>query len=145
MNENTEYIGGLIIYLSFDCSVDATLLGCESRWKEWFKWMIRGDQQELRYERTAWLNILVTIMADGASFTVGVVEYTDDWSPFHPCPFDKVEEDSDDEDGGENDKDGDDDTAILDTWMLDEDNEVEEGEIRSKQTSPLKIRITGDG
>ncbi|KAI3496019.1 hypothetical protein L1887_38369 [Cichorium endivia] len=45
-----------------------------------------------------WINEEVTIMEDRKAFTVGVVEYTYDWSPFHHAPFDKVEDESDEND-----------------------------------------------
>ncbi|KAL4562130.1 hypothetical protein LXL04_034324 [Taraxacum kok-saghyz] len=39
-----------------------------------------------------WINEEITISANWNMFWIGVVEYTDDWSPFKPVPFDKVEE-----------------------------------------------------
>ncbi|CAH1416427.1 unnamed protein product [Lactuca virosa] len=48
--------------------------------------------------KMTWINEEITIIAGGETITVGVVEYTDDWSPFKPLPFDKVEEESVDED-----------------------------------------------
>lgn len=79
-----------------------------------------------------WINETVNIMADGISFTVGVVEYTDDWSPFHPVPFDKVVEESEDEEETENEDDED---GISDTYMQDDANEPEEGEIIAETTT----------
>lgn len=65
------------------------------------------------------------VKAAGQTHRIGVVEYTDDWSPFQPLPFDKtVSHDEDD--------DMDDDTeAIFDTWANMEEEEPEEGEIRN--------------
>ncbi|CAH1421758.1 unnamed protein product [Lactuca virosa] len=80
-----------------------------------------------------WINEEVTIMVYGKKYyNLGVVEYTDDWSPFHPAPFDKVEEESDDdkvglsEDESEDEKDVE---GIFDTWMGEDNADVEEGEI----------------
>ncbi|CAH1451532.1 unnamed protein product [Lactuca virosa] len=39
--------------------------------------------------RTKWINEEINITAGGMKITVGVVEYTDDWSPCTPLPFDK--------------------------------------------------------
>ncbi|CAH1453710.1 unnamed protein product [Lactuca virosa] len=101
--EGTKYLGGLNIAIRFGCSVDAKeYMEDRSRWNEWFKWLVRGDQHDIKYERTAWLKIM------------GV--------PLKPVPFDKVEEDSEDE--------SDDDEGVSDTWMHEEDNEEEEGEFR---------------
>ncbi|KAI3495313.1 hypothetical protein L1887_37600 [Cichorium endivia] len=59
------------------------------------------------------------------TYTVGVVEFTDDWSPFCPLPFDKVEEDT------LSDESDDSDEGISNTWMPDnQEDEEEEGEIR---------------
>ncbi|KAI3523154.1 hypothetical protein L1887_01211 [Cichorium endivia] len=43
--------------------------------------------------RRRWINEEVQVSAHGKTFSVGVVEYTDDRSPFVPCLFDKVVED----------------------------------------------------
>ncbi|CAH1437509.1 unnamed protein product [Lactuca virosa] len=71
------------------------------------------------------INIEVTSMADGMKFNIGVVEYRNDWSPFHPIPFDTVKDDSDE------DKDvmveDEEDDGILDTFMMEDKNEVKEG------------------
>ncbi|KAL4592392.1 hypothetical protein LXL04_005384 [Taraxacum kok-saghyz] len=75
-----------------------------------------------------WINTVATIKVEGQEFQVGVVEYTDDWSPFKPAQFDKVEEsDEEEEDGGE------DDDGVSDTWMADKEDEPEEGEFRPDQ------------
>lgn len=47
--------------------------------------------------RKTWINEDVTIEVSNTKYKVGVVEYTDDWSPFKPVPFDKVEESNDEE------------------------------------------------
>ncbi|CAH1447997.1 unnamed protein product [Lactuca virosa] len=143
MNKNTKYLGGLRIALKFNHSTDATqFLEDNTRWKDWFQKLSRSDHYELPYERTAchiitkrdfsmgkvgvlttekrWINETVNIMADGISFTVGVVEYIDDWSPFHPVPFDKVVEESEDEAETKNEDDED---RISDTYMQDDANE----------------------
>lgn len=148
MSDGTKYLGGLNIAMSFDQATKATdFLEDKERWKYWFKWMVPGDKNEIRYGRTAWLKILglplklwdksnfsamgrvinpfdgirdrrdylmskvgvlmskmmwineeITIIAGGETITVGVVEYTDDLSPFKPLPFNKVEDESVDED-----------------------------------------------
>ncbi|CAH1418414.1 unnamed protein product [Lactuca virosa] len=57
--EGIKYLGGLQVALRFHSSVDARdFLVDESRWKEWFRWLSRGDQFELRFERIAWLKIV---------------------------------------------------------------------------------------
>ncbi|KAI3518329.1 hypothetical protein L1887_06934 [Cichorium endivia] len=157
------------------------------RWKDWFRSLIRADQQEIQYVRTAWLKILglplklwdetnfskiaerfgkvinpfneissrsdfsmgkvgvltskrtwinedIKVLAGGTEYTVGIVEYTDDWSPFYPLPFDKVEEDDDSEDG------------ISDTWAENnENNDREEGEIRPENTPVEAKKMAVDG
>lgn len=40
-----------------------------------------------------WINDQTTVCANGEIFSIGVVEYTDNWSPFHPVPYDKVNDD----------------------------------------------------
>ncbi|CAH1452516.1 unnamed protein product [Lactuca virosa] len=78
-------------------------------------------------------------MADGKEYTIGIVEYTDDWSPFHPAPFDKVEVNSDEE-GNDTDEgdDVDEEDGISDTWMGQDDNDIEDGEIPpEKCTEPV--------
>ncbi|KAL4576222.1 hypothetical protein LXL04_012313 [Taraxacum kok-saghyz] len=172
LTEETKYLGGLRLAITFNSSTDAIeFLEDKARWRDWFRWVVRADQQALKYERTAWIKILglplhlwdeqnftaiasrfgrivspfdnishrrdysmgkvgvltseqkwineeITVKAGGIEYKVGIVEYTDDWSPFKPLPFDKVEE-SDEEDQNEE--------AVSDTWM---DEEPEEGEIR---------------
>ncbi|CAI9270600.1 unnamed protein product [Lactuca saligna] len=78
-------------------------------------------------------------MADGVCFTVGVVEYTDDCSPFNRVPFNKVVEESEDEaeTEDEDNKDG-----ISDTYIQDDVNKPEEGEIRMETT--IKKQGTND-
>ncbi|CAH1443817.1 unnamed protein product [Lactuca virosa] len=39
-----------------------------------------------------WINQQITIIAAGVNYQIGVVEYTNNWSPFKPAPFDQVEE-----------------------------------------------------
>lgn len=79
-----------------------------------------------------WINDTVTIIAEGKIFIVGVVENTDDWYPFHPAPFDKVEEDSEDDTDSIRDVadvDDDEEDAFSDTWIGGNINDLEEGEI----------------
>lgn len=52
------------------------------------------------------------IASNGVVYQIGMVEYTDDWSPFKPDLFDKVEESDDEE---EDDVEG-----VSETWMEDE-------------------------
>ncbi|KAI3524749.1 hypothetical protein L1887_03412 [Cichorium endivia] len=67
--------------------------------------------------------------SNGKEWTeVGVVEYTDDWSPFKQCPFDRTDE-SEEEDDGEDD----DSEAISDTWVNMDEDEHEEGEFRPQE------------
>ncbi|KAI3509630.1 hypothetical protein L1887_25054 [Cichorium endivia] len=56
-----------------------------------------------------WINEKVQIMAGGQFHKVGVVEYTNDWCPFTPCPFDKTVDYNGDE---ESDR-------VSDAWMND--------------------------
>ncbi|CAI9285547.1 unnamed protein product [Lactuca saligna] len=78
-----------------------------------------------------WINSEVTMKSNGKEFQVGVVEYNDDWSPFKPVPFDKVEE-SDVDEAVEDEEDT---VGISDTWMGEEENESEEdGEFRPNRT-----------
>lgn len=61
-----------------------------------------------------------------------MVENTDDWYPFHPAPFDKVEEDSEDDTDSIRDVadvDDDEEDAFSDTWIGGNINDLEEGEI----------------
>ncbi|CAH1448108.1 unnamed protein product [Lactuca virosa] len=198
---STKYLGGIQIALCFDHSVEADeFLNDKARWRDWFTRLYRGDQQDIKYKRTAWLKILglslrlwdednfsaiasrfgrviypfdgihnrrdysmgkvgvltsktnwindeVKITADGKTLAIGVVEYTDDWSPFKPLPFDKVKEYSDEENV---DDEEDDDGGISDTWIQEENNELEDGEIRTddnhQQIGPEAVRSTiGDG
>ncbi|CAH1450255.1 unnamed protein product [Lactuca virosa] len=84
-----------------------------------------------------WINEEITIVADGVEYQVGVVKYTDDWSPFKPIPFDKVEESDDEEDI----------EGVSDTWMAVE--EQEEGDFRpnddSKKQGETKSPVEVDG
>ncbi|KAI3516981.1 hypothetical protein L1887_16180 [Cichorium endivia] len=73
--------------------------------------------------RRKWINEEIVVFAAGQIYRIGVVEYTDDWSPFRACPYDKAI--SDDE---EDDVD-DDSEAISKTWVNMEEDEPEEGEI----------------
>ncbi|CAH1445351.1 unnamed protein product [Lactuca virosa] len=188
MNERTKYLGGLNEALGFSNSIETReFLEDKERWKDWFKWIIRANQQVLPYERTAWIKILglplhlwdeknfsliagrfgrviapfnklstrrdysvgkvgvltsqlkwinevVSISVDGKLINVGIVEYTDDWSPFHPAPFDKVEEDSDDEvvEEVESDEDASEE-GVSETWMEEENSDMEEEEIRIEE------------
>ncbi|CAH1438297.1 unnamed protein product [Lactuca virosa] len=68
-----------------------------------------------------WINEEITINSNGQEFKVGVVEYTDEWSPFKPTTFDKVDEHDEDDNNTE---------GISETWMEEETEEPEEGEIR---------------
>lgn len=60
-----------------------------------------------------WINEKVTVSAGGTIFRVGVVEYTDDWSPFTPMPFDKTVESDEEDDKYETD----DEDVVSETWM----------------------------
>lgn len=40
--------------------------------------------------QTKWIDEEISIMANGKYYKLGIVEYMDDWSPFHPLPFNKV-------------------------------------------------------
>ncbi|KAI3502442.1 hypothetical protein L1887_30512 [Cichorium endivia] len=67
-------------------------------------------------------------MVHGESYNIGVVEYTDDWSPFSPIPFDNVEDVDDIEE-----TDNEDDEGLSNIWenSMDEDTELEDGEIQN--------------
>ncbi|CAH1422924.1 unnamed protein product [Lactuca virosa] len=59
ISEETKYLGGLRIAIDFKCSKRANeFLEDESRWKDWFKWLGRSDQHDVRYGRIPWLKIL---------------------------------------------------------------------------------------
>lgn len=88
--------------------------------------------------RTKWINKEVQICVNGAVYCVGVVEYTDDWSPFKPCQFDKVEDVSDSE-GSENDTEDD---GISETWIPEDDNDLEEGEFRFEGAPETQLKMT---
>ncbi|CAH1449339.1 unnamed protein product [Lactuca virosa] len=78
-------------------------------------------------------------MADGKMYKVGLVEYTDDWSSFHSAPFDKAEKESDEDvnDVGEEDYEA----GVSETWMMEDNNDDEEGEIRL-ESSPKKASLS---
>lgn len=67
-----------------------------------------------------WINDEITVNSNGCEFKAGVVEYTDDQSPFKPDPFDKVDDSEEEDDNME---------TISKTWMEEELEEPEEGEI----------------
>ncbi|KAI3496581.1 hypothetical protein L1887_38946 [Cichorium endivia] len=79
--------------------------------------------------RRRWINEEVTVTVEGKMYQVGVVEYTDDWSPFKQCPFDRTVE-SEEEDDGEDD----DSEAISDTRVNVDEDEHEDGEFRPQET-----------
>ncbi|KAI3521228.1 hypothetical protein L1887_10689 [Cichorium endivia] len=175
----TKYLGGgLNMALDFVHSKDAKdYLEDKSRWEIWFKWLKYGDEEDIRFERMAWLKIVglplrlwdednfskivgnfgrvvnpfdgiydrrdlsmgkvgvvtsrrvwineeLLVEAGGKTFKVGVVEYTDDWSPFHEFPYDKTVEY---EDEAEEDEDEEESEGISETWVGMEDDR-EEGE-----------------
>ncbi|CAI9268337.1 unnamed protein product [Lactuca saligna] len=167
MNEGTKYLGGLNIALHFDKSAEVLeFLNVSTSWRDGFNRLVRADQHEIPYERTAWLKILglpLRLWDDenfniivgrfgrivspfnklytrhdysmGKACKIGVVESSDDWSPFLPAPFDKADEDSDEDekddvdDSRENDEEED---VISDTWMGDQNDDTKKGEIRSE-------------
>ncbi|KAI3495072.1 hypothetical protein L1887_37213 [Cichorium endivia] len=150
----TKYLGGVRLALAFGKSTDArAFMENENKWKEWFKQLWFGDQYQKaqRYERTAWLKIigLPLELWDEVNFSriaekfgrVGVVEYTDDWSPFKQCPFDKTIE-SEEEDN----EDDDDSEAVSNTWANMEEDEPEDGEFRPETSQPKeKEKSNEDG
>lgn len=73
-----------------------------------------------------WINEVVRINVDGTVDGVGVVENTEDWSPFKSCQFEKMEDGSESE-GCDNDNEDD---GVSETWIPEEDNDLEEGEFR---------------
>ncbi|KAI3501194.1 hypothetical protein L1887_29056 [Cichorium endivia] len=85
--------------------------------------------------RRQWINEEITVMAGGEAFRIGVVEYTDDWSPFKQCLYDKVvesdQEDEDQDGDGEDELDEDCD-GVSDTWRPDMqgDDVLEDGEFK---------------
>ncbi|KAI3518074.1 hypothetical protein L1887_06449 [Cichorium endivia] len=88
--------------------------------------------------RRTWINEELQVDAGGKLFKVGVIEYTDDWSPFRECPFDNtVESDDETEEVEDEDSDG-----ISDTWVGMEE-EPEEGEfipsIQANQSDPADV------
>ena len=90
--------------------------------------------------RKTWINEEVQIGVDGAVYVVGVIEYSEEWSPFNPCHSDKVAKEFDSDVGVDDD---DVEEGISDTWLHENDNELEEREFRSDSTpknQPEKIR-----
>lgn len=85
-----------------------------------------------------WINEEVKIGVDGVVYNVGVVEYTDDWSPFKPCQFDKVEKESESE---ESETDNEDD-GVSETWIPEDENDLEEGEFCSDRTPESQLKKT---
>ncbi|XP_042753995.1 uncharacterized protein LOC122195844 [Lactuca sativa] len=74
-----------------------------------------------------WINEEVKIYVEGETYKVGVVEYTEGWSPFKPGHFDRAEDDLKAEDSEfDSEEDG-----ISDTWIPEYANDLEEGEFRS--------------
>ncbi|CAH1416883.1 unnamed protein product [Lactuca virosa] len=80
-----------------------------------------------------WINDEITVNSNGSEFKVGVVEYTDDWSPFKSAPFDKVDDSEEEDDNTE---------GISETWMEDEMDEPEEGKIRPVDTVKINTQPT---
>lgn len=59
IKNETKYLGGVKLTIEFHCSVeDHEYLENKCGWKDWFKWLVRADQHEERYERIALLKIL---------------------------------------------------------------------------------------
>ncbi|KAI3516315.1 hypothetical protein L1887_15229 [Cichorium endivia] len=81
-----------------------------------------------------WINEELLVAAEGKMYKIGVVEYTDDWNPFTPLPFDKnVESDDEDEDS----------EGVSDTWMEvseEDESEKEEGECSPGENRGRKQR-----
>ncbi|KAL7613546.1 hypothetical protein Lser_V15G09274 [Lactuca serriola] len=73
-----------------------------------------------------WINEVVRIQVEGTEYGVGFVEDTVDWSPFNSCQFEKSEDGLESE-GGDNDSEDD---GVSDTWIPEEENDLEEGEFR---------------
>ncbi|KAI3525811.1 hypothetical protein L1887_04925 [Cichorium endivia] len=87
-----------------------------------------------------WINEEIVVYANDKPIRIGVVEYTDDWSPFKECPFDKTVE-SDEETEDDDDCDG-----ISDTWedrMMEEPEE--EGEFRPERDVDPKSNSCENG
>ncbi|KAL7586309.1 hypothetical protein Lser_V15G39777 [Lactuca serriola] len=107
-----------------------------------------------------WINDQTKVYANGEVFSIGVVEYTDGWSPFHPIPYDKVDDDSNIDEDVEGktvvDDDEDEDDGISDTWIggPNQTEDMEEGEIMpesdrcgnnaGRNTLPVGISKVGD-
>lgn len=69
------------------------------------------------------------MVVDGnKSLKVGIIEFDEDWFPFRFDPSEDYYE-SNDVRKDEFNEDSDNDEEISDTWMVDEDPEIEEGEI----------------
>ncbi|KAI3499764.1 hypothetical protein L1887_35573 [Cichorium endivia] len=85
------------------------------------------DKVGVLTSRRSWINEELNVLADGEVFRIGIVEYTDDWSPFKPLSFDKMVESDDDDDDSE---------GVSDTWLNEED-EPEEGEFIPGCNNPI--------
>ncbi|KAI3499788.1 hypothetical protein L1887_35598 [Cichorium endivia] len=151
----------------------------KERWREWFKWLKVGERDGLRYGRLAWLKIIrlplrlwdeenfsrivgwhyyrketmdneeLMVEAGGETFKIGVVEYTDDWSPFKPCSFDKTVESDDEEEEQETDEEnvGDESDGVSDTCMGDRqenEEELEDGEFNPEEHAEGKDGNNGN-
>ncbi|CAH1419817.1 unnamed protein product [Lactuca virosa] len=152
MNEKTKYLGGLNLALGFgDSTAAKEFLEDKTKWQDWFKWLMRADQYDLPYERTAWLKILGLPLRlfDEEKFSKIVMKFGKVIAPFDnvatrrdysmgkvgiltsQLPFDKVEEESEDE--GYNDlvdeEEEEDEDGVSETYMEDDNNDMEEGEI----------------
>lgn len=88
--------------------------------------------------RKTWINEEVQISVDRAVFVARVIEYFEDCSPFNSNHFDKDANDSNSEKSVEEDVE----KGISDTWLPENDEDFEDGEIRldgSPENLPEKM------
>ncbi|KAL4584306.1 hypothetical protein LXL04_008902 [Taraxacum kok-saghyz] len=58
-SEGIKYLGGLQLAIRFELAEEASsFLANPSWWKDWFNWIKRGDDQNIRFERIAWIRII---------------------------------------------------------------------------------------
>ncbi|CAH1426237.1 unnamed protein product [Lactuca virosa] len=137
-----KYVGGLYVLLEFHNSVNAkTFINMSSRWKDLLKWVKLGDEAELRFERVAWIRLVGFSLKlwDDKNFVAiansfGKIIWPCDEFPHHvdmsfpkigilttirKCINEEITEDEDDDD-----EDG-----VFYTWLPNNDEDIEDGEI----------------
>ncbi|CAI9303398.1 unnamed protein product [Lactuca saligna] len=142
-----KYIGGLKILLVFKDSTEAKeFMENRRRWEDYMKWVKpREHECTMKYERIAWIRITwlplqywgeKNFSAIATQYGVIIAPYDDlpnrvDMSHFDPISNPYVEDSNTVTDS---DEDMDSDDEISDTWILGNNNDLEEGEIEMENT-----------